>query len=153
MPSLNYSRPIITMYRMYVTEKEWGLSWSRILYLSLNFFTQFSTVYLQNPSLIIVVTEILDTVHYHRFKKSTTFRSDLPPSSGGTGKGIYNIVYDYTNIITARPCVLSYNWYHKTRPPKEYRHQVQTKIIQISELESESQFTFLCTRLKVPEVL
>jgi len=48
--------------------------------------------------------------------------------------------------------MLSYNWYHKTKPSKEYTHQIQTKIIRNLELEFESQFTFPCTRLKVPDV-
>ena len=63
---------------------------------------------------------------------------------------IYN--FNHININAARPRTLSYNWYHKTTPSKEYTHQIQTKIIRASEVESESQFTFPCTRLKVPDL-
>jgi len=88
----------------------------------------------------------------NRFKKSKTFRFDLSPSPGGNGKGIFAIYnFNHINIDAARPRMLS--WYHKTAPSKEYTHQIQTKIIRTSGLESESQFTFPCTRLKVPDLV
>jgi hypothetical protein len=40
----------------------------------------------------------LDTVNYQRFKKSTMFRLDLPPSSGGRGREYI------TNSMTQSPC-------------------------------------------------